>query len=107
MLGAIALVFMRDGEELALALAVAAIGGSFLVPYARAKAEGLGIKGDVGIGVAGGAGRRDLRRSRTGAVGRAAVGDRLARADRLVHGAAADPARPPRAPRPQQLADLR
>jgi CDP-diacylglycerol--glycerol-3-phosphate 3-phosphatidyltransferase len=50
MLGAIALVFMRDGKELALALAVAAIGGSFLVPYVRAKAEGLGIKGDVGIG---------------------------------------------------------
>jgi CDP-diacylglycerol---glycerol-3-phosphate 3-phosphatidyltransferase len=50
MLGAIALVFMREGNELALALAVAAIGGSFLVPYARAKAEGLGIKGDVGIG---------------------------------------------------------
>ena len=50
MLGAIALVFMRDGQELALAFAVAAIGGSFLVPYARAKAEGLGIKGDVGIG---------------------------------------------------------
>ena len=50
MLGAIALVFMRDGHELALGLATAAIGGSFLVPYARAKAEGLGIKGDVGIG---------------------------------------------------------
>jgi CDP-diacylglycerol---glycerol-3-phosphate 3-phosphatidyltransferase len=50
MLGAIALIFMRDGNELALALATAAIGGSFLVPYARAKAEGLGIKGDVGIG---------------------------------------------------------
>jgi CDP-diacylglycerol---glycerol-3-phosphate 3-phosphatidyltransferase len=50
MLGSIALIFMRDGQELALALAVAAIGGSFLVPYARAKAEGLGIKGDVGIG---------------------------------------------------------
>jgi CDP-diacylglycerol---glycerol-3-phosphate 3-phosphatidyltransferase len=50
MLGAIALVFMRDGQELALACATAAIGGSFLVPYARAKAEGLGIKGDVGIG---------------------------------------------------------
>jgi CDP-diacylglycerol--glycerol-3-phosphate 3-phosphatidyltransferase len=49
-LGAIALVFMRHGNELALALAVAALGGSFLVPYARAKAEGLGIKGDVGIG---------------------------------------------------------
>jgi phosphatidylinositol phosphate synthase len=29
---------------------LAATGGSFLVPYARAKAEGLGIKGDVGIG---------------------------------------------------------
>jgi CDP-diacylglycerol---glycerol-3-phosphate 3-phosphatidyltransferase len=50
MLGAIALVFMRDGKELGLGLAVAAIGGSFLVPYVRAKAEGLGIKGDVGIG---------------------------------------------------------
>lgn len=50
MLGAIALVFMRDGNEVALAFAIAAIAGSFLVPYARAKAEGLGIKGDVGIG---------------------------------------------------------
>ena len=50
MLGSIGLVFMRDGNELALALATAAIGGSFLVPYVRAKAEGLGIKGDVGIG---------------------------------------------------------
>jgi CDP-diacylglycerol--glycerol-3-phosphate 3-phosphatidyltransferase len=49
-LGAIALVFMRDGRELALELATAAIAGSFLVPYARAKAEGLGLKGDVGIG---------------------------------------------------------
>ena len=50
MLGAIGLVFMRDDHEVALALTIAAIGGSFLVPYARAKAEGLGIKGDVGIG---------------------------------------------------------
>ena len=50
MLGAIALVFMRDGKELALALAIAAIAGSFLVPYTRAKAEALGLKGDVGIG---------------------------------------------------------
>jgi CDP-diacylglycerol---glycerol-3-phosphate 3-phosphatidyltransferase len=49
-IGAIALVFMRDGKQLALALALAALGGSFLVPYARAKAESLGIKGDVGIG---------------------------------------------------------
>jgi CDP-diacylglycerol--glycerol-3-phosphate 3-phosphatidyltransferase len=50
MLGAIGLVFMRDDHEVALALTIAAIGGSFLVPYARAKAEGLGIKGDIGIG---------------------------------------------------------
>jgi len=50
MLGAVGLVFMRADHELALALTIAAIGGSFLVPYARAKAEGLGIKGDVGIG---------------------------------------------------------
>ena len=50
MLGAIALVFMRDRQEVALAFAIAAIAGSFLVPYARAKAEGMGVKGDVGIG---------------------------------------------------------
>jgi len=50
MLGAISLVFMRDGKELALALAIAAIVGSFLVSYTRARAETLGIRGDVGIG---------------------------------------------------------
>ena len=50
MLGAIALVFHRDGDQLALAAAFAALGGSFLVSYARSKAEGLGLKGDVGIG---------------------------------------------------------
>lgn len=49
-LGAIALVFMRDGLEWALAVGVAAIAGSFLVPYTRARAEALGLKGDVGIG---------------------------------------------------------
>ena len=50
MLGAIALVFARDGNEVALAFAIAAIGGSFLVSYTRARAEALGLKGDVGIG---------------------------------------------------------
>lgn len=50
MLGAIALVFHRDANEVALAAAFAALGGSFLVSYARSKAEGLGLKGDVGIG---------------------------------------------------------
>ena len=50
MLGAIALVFVRDGNEIALALAFAAVAGSFLVCYTRAKAEALGLKGDVGFG---------------------------------------------------------
>ena len=50
MLGAIALVFARDGNEWALALAFAAVAGSFLVSYTRARAEALGLKGDVGIG---------------------------------------------------------
>jgi CDP-diacylglycerol--glycerol-3-phosphate 3-phosphatidyltransferase len=50
MLGAIALVFARDGDEFALAAAFAAMTGSFLVSYTRAKAETLTLKGDVGIG---------------------------------------------------------
>ena len=50
MLGAIALVFSRDGDLLSVAFAFAAVGGSFLVSYTRARAEALGLKGDVGIG---------------------------------------------------------
>jgi CDP-diacylglycerol---glycerol-3-phosphate 3-phosphatidyltransferase len=50
MLGAIALIFSRDGNEVALAFAIAALGGSFLVSYTRSRAEALGLKGDVGIG---------------------------------------------------------
>ncbi len=50
MLGAIALVFMRDENEVALGLTIAAIAGSFLVSYTRARAEALGLRGDVGIG---------------------------------------------------------
>jgi CDP-diacylglycerol--glycerol-3-phosphate 3-phosphatidyltransferase len=49
-LGAIALVFSRDGNEIALGFAIAGIAGSFLVSYTRARAEALGLKGDVGIG---------------------------------------------------------
>ena len=49
-LGAIALVFSREGNEVALGFAVAGIAGSFLVSYTRARAEALGLKGDVGIG---------------------------------------------------------
>ncbi|MDQ3889715.1 MAG: CDP-alcohol phosphatidyltransferase family protein [Actinomycetota bacterium] len=50
MLGAIGLVLMRDGIEWGLALAFAAVVGSFLVSYTRARAESLGLAGDVGIG---------------------------------------------------------
>jgi CDP-diacylglycerol--glycerol-3-phosphate 3-phosphatidyltransferase len=50
MLGAIGLVLLRDGSEWGVALTFAAVAGSFLVSYARAKAEILGLKGDVGIG---------------------------------------------------------
>jgi CDP-diacylglycerol---glycerol-3-phosphate 3-phosphatidyltransferase len=50
MLGAIALSFTRDSDELGVALTAAAIAGSFLVSYTRARAEALGLRGDVGIG---------------------------------------------------------
>jgi CDP-diacylglycerol--glycerol-3-phosphate 3-phosphatidyltransferase len=50
MLGAIALVFARDGNEIALAATFAAMTASFLVSYTRARAEALSLKGDVGIG---------------------------------------------------------
>ena len=49
-LGAIALVFARHHHMVALAFDVAAVAGSFLVSYTRARAEALGLKGDVGIG---------------------------------------------------------
>src|ERR671933_2945053 len=47
-LGAIALVLMRAGNEWGVALAFAAVAGSFLVSYTRARAEALGLKGDIG-----------------------------------------------------------
>jgi phosphatidylglycerophosphate synthase len=50
MLAAIALVFMREGNQVALAFTFGAAVGSFLVSYARAKAEILGLRGDVGLG---------------------------------------------------------
>ena len=49
MLGAIGLVFMRDGHEFALGATFAAVAGSFLVSYTRARAEALGLRGDVGL----------------------------------------------------------
>lgn len=50
MLAAIALVFSRAGNDGAVVITVVAVAGSFLVPYARARAEALGLRGDVGLG---------------------------------------------------------
>ena len=50
MLGAIALIFSLQGNEVALGATIAAVAGSFLVSYTRAKAEALGLRGDVGFG---------------------------------------------------------
>jgi CDP-diacylglycerol---glycerol-3-phosphate 3-phosphatidyltransferase len=50
MLAAIAYVFARENHDVFVVVAVAAVAGSFLVSYARARAEALGLKGDVGIG---------------------------------------------------------
>lgn len=49
-LAAIALVFSRAGDDVSVVFCVLAVAGSFLVSYARAKAELIGLRGDVGIG---------------------------------------------------------
>jgi CDP-diacylglycerol--glycerol-3-phosphate 3-phosphatidyltransferase len=50
MLAAIAYVFAYENKNVFVVVAVAAVAGSFLVSYTRARAEALGLKGDVGIG---------------------------------------------------------
>ena len=50
MLAAIALVFSRHGRDWAVVVAVAAVVGSCLVSYTRARAEALGLSGTVGLG---------------------------------------------------------
>ena len=50
MLTAIAYVLARHHHPVFVAVAVACVAGSFLVSYTRAKAEALGLRGDVGIG---------------------------------------------------------
>jgi CDP-diacylglycerol---glycerol-3-phosphate 3-phosphatidyltransferase len=50
MLTAIALVLANHHHPAFVAVAMAAMAGSFLVSYTRAKAEALGLRGDVGIG---------------------------------------------------------
>src|SRR2546421_155316 len=49
-LTAIAFVFARARDDIAVIFCVAAVAGSYLVSYARAKAELIGPKGGVGIG---------------------------------------------------------
>jgi CDP-diacylglycerol--glycerol-3-phosphate 3-phosphatidyltransferase len=50
MLTAIAYVLARQGKDVFVAVAMAALAGSILVSYTRARAEALGLRGDVGIG---------------------------------------------------------
>lgn len=41
--------YLRDGHTLGVYLAFAALTASFMVSYLRARAEGLGLRGDVGF----------------------------------------------------------
>jgi phosphatidylglycerophosphate synthase len=50
MLTAVAWVLARHHHPAFVAVAMAAMAGSFLVSYTRAKAEALDLRGDVGIG---------------------------------------------------------
>ena len=50
MLTALAYLLATHHHPIFVAVAMAAVAGSFLVSYTRSKAEGLGLRGDVGIG---------------------------------------------------------
>jgi len=50
MLTAMAYVLATHHHPVFVAVAMAGVAGSFLVSYTRAKAEALGLRGDVGIG---------------------------------------------------------
>ena len=50
MLTALAYVLATHHHPIFVAVVMAAVAGSFLVSYTRSKAEGLGLRGDVGIG---------------------------------------------------------
>jgi CDP-diacylglycerol--glycerol-3-phosphate 3-phosphatidyltransferase len=50
MLAAIGFVLAGQGHDVAVLFTILAVAGSFLVPYVRAKAEALGLRGDVGLG---------------------------------------------------------
>ena len=99
MLGAIGLVFMRHGHEFALGATFAAVAGSFLVSYTRARAEALGLRGDVGLSSRAERVVIVTGRTRPRAVGRPAVGDLRARRERVGDRAATGPVRPQAAPK--------
>lgn len=50
MFAALGLVFAKQHNEVLLLGCFTALGGSFIVTYARQRAESLGLKGDVGLG---------------------------------------------------------
>lgn len=50
MLTAIAYILASHHRPVFVAVAMAAVAGSFLVSYTRARAEAIGLRGDVGIG---------------------------------------------------------
>jgi CDP-diacylglycerol--glycerol-3-phosphate 3-phosphatidyltransferase len=50
MLAALGFNLAREGNDTAVLFTALAVAGSFLVPYVRAKAEALGLRGDVGLG---------------------------------------------------------
>jgi CDP-diacylglycerol--glycerol-3-phosphate 3-phosphatidyltransferase len=50
MLTAIAYILATHHHPVFVAVAMTAVAGSFLVSYTRAKAEAIGLRGDVGIG---------------------------------------------------------
>jgi CDP-diacylglycerol--glycerol-3-phosphate 3-phosphatidyltransferase len=49
LLGSLAWWLFATGEERAAAAALLALVGGQMVPYVRARAEGLGLRGDVGL----------------------------------------------------------
>ena len=104
MLAAIGLVFMRDGNEIALVATFAAVIGSFLVSYTRAKAEALGLRGDVGFGSRVERVVAHLRRPRPRPVGLAAVADLPPRRDGVDHRLPAHAVRAPPAARARRAA---
>ena len=93
MLAAIGLVFMRDGNEIALVATFAAVIGSFLVSLHAREGRGARPARRRRLRLARRARRPDLRRPRPRPVGLAAVADLPPRRDGLDHRDPADPVR--------------